>query len=423
VLLSLLGVFYYNEQYGGNAPGQATNPNNARFFAETGKTIGGAFRQYWETHGGLAQQGYPVSDEFREVSPTDGKEYTVQYFQRAVFEFHPEFAGTPNVVLLSLLGVFFYDRKHGGNPPPTATPPSPAASPTPTPQPTTAPPDNTGQVIFYNDQIGNAVVGRVDASGNYSDLKRALSNSKGWTHIVPLGKGRLLWYDRISGLDTVGQVATDGTYIDISSRRDLGTGWTHIVPAGNGMILYYKATGTGNTTTGTARVNDDGTITLLKVYNAFGGEWTHVAQTDNGVIVFYRRGTSSAATLRVDNDGNFVYLKTFNNWTTVWDRLVPGINGTLLQYYTINGQAVVSRFDDNGGEAVLARYPDAARGEGPLPPNFPVLTGLNNGLLFFYNDSNNSAITARMGGDGSVAIYNRYPPNSFGAWTHVVGIK
>ena len=112
VLLSLLGTFFYNDKYGGNAPNQRPSIVNPLKFAETGKTLGGTFRKYWETHGGLAQQGFPISDEFQEVSDTDGKTYTVQYFQRAVVELHPEFAGTPNEVLLSLRGVFFDKKKH-----------------------------------------------------------------------------------------------------------------------------------------------------------------------------------------------------------------------------------------------------------------------------------------------------------------------
>jgi hypothetical protein len=34
----------------------------------------------------------------------DGKIYTVQYFERAMFEWHPENVGTPYEVLLSRLG-------------------------------------------------------------------------------------------------------------------------------------------------------------------------------------------------------------------------------------------------------------------------------------------------------------------------------
>jgi hypothetical protein len=105
VLLSLLGTAAYRQRYGdGGAPAQQASTANPHFFAETGHTLGGTFRAYWEGHGGLAQQGYPISDEFTEVSDLDGKAYTVQYFQRARFEYHPENAGTPYEVLLGRLG-------------------------------------------------------------------------------------------------------------------------------------------------------------------------------------------------------------------------------------------------------------------------------------------------------------------------------
>jgi len=113
VLLSLLGAQRYLEYYGpGGASNQRVNPNNPRLFAETGRTIGGVFRAYWEQNGGLAQQGLPMSDEFQETSPLDGKTYTVQYFERAVFELHPENAGTQHEVLLTQLGTYAYRAQH-----------------------------------------------------------------------------------------------------------------------------------------------------------------------------------------------------------------------------------------------------------------------------------------------------------------------
>ena len=112
VLLSLLGVFDYHRKYPEGAPAEL--PNNATdsvLFPETGKRLGGKFLGYWRTHGGLPQQGYPISNEFTEKSDLDGKEYRVQYFERAVFELHPENAGTRYEVLLSQLGTFqFRDR-------------------------------------------------------------------------------------------------------------------------------------------------------------------------------------------------------------------------------------------------------------------------------------------------------------------------
>jgi hypothetical protein len=73
------------------------------YFPITGHTLWGGFRDYWNAHGGLEQFGYPITEEFQEVSPTDGKLYTTQYFERARFEWHPE-NKPPYDVLLGLLG-------------------------------------------------------------------------------------------------------------------------------------------------------------------------------------------------------------------------------------------------------------------------------------------------------------------------------
>ncbi len=110
VLLSLLGNFLYKEKYPNGAPGQQPNTSaGSQLFKETGKRVGGRFLQYWQESGGLAQQGYPISDEFMEKSELDGKTYRVQYFERAVFEMHPE-NKPPYDVLLSQLGTFRYKK-------------------------------------------------------------------------------------------------------------------------------------------------------------------------------------------------------------------------------------------------------------------------------------------------------------------------
>jgi hypothetical protein len=70
------------------------------FLAPTGHTLRDPFLSYWQQHGGLAQFGYPLSEPFSEQSNT----YTVQYFERNRFEYHPE-NPTGQQVLLGLLGV------------------------------------------------------------------------------------------------------------------------------------------------------------------------------------------------------------------------------------------------------------------------------------------------------------------------------
>ncbi len=69
-----------------------------RFYGATGHEICGHFLNYWDSNGALAIFGYPLSEPFTEGG------HTVQYFERARFEWHPENQGTPYAVLLGLLG-------------------------------------------------------------------------------------------------------------------------------------------------------------------------------------------------------------------------------------------------------------------------------------------------------------------------------
>lgn len=93
------------------------DPNTPHYFPETGHAIAPQFWSYWSSHGlefdgragksfeeSLALFGMPLSEPMMEKSITDGQTYLTQYFERARFEYHPENAGTPYVVLLGLLG-------------------------------------------------------------------------------------------------------------------------------------------------------------------------------------------------------------------------------------------------------------------------------------------------------------------------------
>jgi len=140
VLLSQLGTFRYRAKYPNGAPGQqASSAPGAVLFKETGHTVGGKFLTYWQGHGGLAQQGFPISEEFTETSDLNNKPYTVQYFERAVFELHPENA-PPFDVLLSQLGTYQLHQKYTNGVPGgaeatvtagPATTPGPAGTPQP----------------------------------------------------------------------------------------------------------------------------------------------------------------------------------------------------------------------------------------------------------------------------------------------------
>lgn len=74
-------------------------PPGAIFFPESGHSLGGVFLRFWQTNGGLETFGYPLSEEFAEQNQQDGQTYTVQYFERARFEYHPDQPAAYQVLL------------------------------------------------------------------------------------------------------------------------------------------------------------------------------------------------------------------------------------------------------------------------------------------------------------------------------------
>lgn len=93
-------------------------------FPQTGFSVCGKFLRYWQSNGGLTQQGYPISavlDEQNAPPPAgDGKVHKVQYFQRARFEEHLE-NQAPYDVLLGLLGAEQYRARYRSEPDQDAT--------------------------------------------------------------------------------------------------------------------------------------------------------------------------------------------------------------------------------------------------------------------------------------------------------------
>ncbi len=164
-------------------PSRAYAADDCRTFTQTGHQACGAFLQYWQDHGGLAQQGYPISDVMSEVSATDGKTYQVQYFERAVFEAHPE-NSPPYNVLLSLLGSEKYKAKYQQTPPSQATTtPIPATPSTPTSSP--APAGHIGPATEYpnpaltpGDTFPGVTQAQVCVSGYTEGVRNVTSDEK-----------------------------------------------------------------------------------------------------------------------------------------------------------------------------------------------------------------------------------------------------
>lgn len=108
VELGLLGkqLTIGRENEGAFRPFDNMNYAHGTYFAQTHHNLRNSFYDYWKANGGLAIYGYPISEEFQEVNPVDGKTYDTQWFERARFEYHPEFETTKPqyTVELGLLG-------------------------------------------------------------------------------------------------------------------------------------------------------------------------------------------------------------------------------------------------------------------------------------------------------------------------------
>ncbi|MCL5961133.1 MAG: cellulase family glycosylhydrolase [Chloroflexi bacterium] len=137
------------------------NPNN-RFFPEASHSLSFGFKNFWDAHGGLPIFGFPISEEFDERNPDNGQTYTVQYFERARFEYHPEFAGTPYEVELGRLGAQLSSRLS-----PTLlirTVPIPGPRP-PATFPLVGPHLGYGMNVFLPGQDADRVLGLVKSAG------------------------------------------------------------------------------------------------------------------------------------------------------------------------------------------------------------------------------------------------------------------
>lgn len=83
---------------------QVPNTADRYYFKDTGHNLAYGFKNFWDKNGTLTVFGFPQTEEFQELNSDTSKVYTVQYFERQRYEYHPENQGTPYEVLLGRLG-------------------------------------------------------------------------------------------------------------------------------------------------------------------------------------------------------------------------------------------------------------------------------------------------------------------------------
>lgn len=125
------------------------NTADRRYIAETQHIIKFGFKTIWETRGAEQIFGFPISEEIQEVLE-NGRWHTVQYFEKARFEYWPELPPGERV-LITHLGRMLRPAGEPGAVPPVQ-PVAPPVAPAPIPSPTPAPAPSLPPATFNNCQ-------------------------------------------------------------------------------------------------------------------------------------------------------------------------------------------------------------------------------------------------------------------------------
>ena len=157
------------------------------YVRETGHSLAEPFLSYWKKNGAVELYGYPISEALRQ----DGM--TVQWFERARMEYHPELANKGQAVQLTLLGKLAYDRTgHAAQAPSggagVAAPQAPAGGS----QTGVTLTDKESYVMkAINDQRAAAGLAPVQINAGLTDLSRYRSNDMAsrnyFSHVTPEG--------------------------------------------------------------------------------------------------------------------------------------------------------------------------------------------------------------------------------------------
>lgn len=117
---------------------------NRRYIPETQHIIKFGFKTIWETRGAERVFGFPISEEIQEMLE-NGRWHTVQYFEKARFEYWPELLPGERVIISHLGRMLLPASELGAGSPaqPVAAPTIPAPMPSPTPPPVPAIPPSS----------------------------------------------------------------------------------------------------------------------------------------------------------------------------------------------------------------------------------------------------------------------------------------
>ena len=194
VLMTRLGADLAGTQHSKVAAFKSTGTRI--YVKETGHSLSGAFLTYWNNNGGVELFGYPISE------PVAQNGLTVQWFERARFEYHPELAKTGKTVQLTHLGKMAYEKASAAQAANNSQQRVAPAAPAPVQAQAVAAPAQVGLsstenylLMAINQQRSAAGLQPVQVDGPITTLARSRSNDMAernyFSHTTPEGKNFL----------------------------------------------------------------------------------------------------------------------------------------------------------------------------------------------------------------------------------------
>lgn len=211
VLMTRLGVdLTQGTHFAQVKPFQSTKTK--AYVPQTGHSLSEPFLSHWKGNGGIELFGYPISEPFAQGT------LTVQWFERARFEYHPEMQKSGNPIQLSLLGQAAYEKANAQ----TNTAPAKAAPQAPAQPELSA--NESWMLQAINQQRAAAGVQPVQLSGPVTDISRARSTDMAernyFSHTTPDGKNFLsMLGEKGIRYKYAGEILARNNYSDADAAR------------------------------------------------------------------------------------------------------------------------------------------------------------------------------------------------------------
>lgn len=277
-----------------------------------------------------------------------------------------------------------------------------------------------GVLLFYNRSTGAATTGRVDAAGNYSDLRDYAGFDRDWNHLTAVGDGLVLFHSNDEMVSA--RVQADGNLLELKAFPTGDLHASHVVSTDQGIVLFAASVFTGESgkylmKVTTARLAENGDLLTIATHDGLDF-WSNVVANAGGLVFFYDSLTGNAATARFGPDGLYQDLRSFTAFDR-WTQVVSTSHHLLVFYNRDTGALGIGRLDSDGNYSDVRFH--------SFQPGF-LLVPTSNGRVMFYRsffDRRRRAFVgeAVFGQFDAAGAFTSGPLTPLDGWTSIISVR